>query len=385
MAGERNHEGTKKLFISYKIGDERSIEIINHLQAFFSSWGIECYVAELAEDTRSPEGSILENLQASQYLIQILNNQGRPSRWMREEWDIATVLQRTKNGIQAIYAFYTSETPINTRPYRTYLNFRKEGKHRIVNIDKDKRELQAIFKSILIDANALNKKHGEIILPEFCYSPRPPADINLKLFEDFLDNFKHAYNKGLTKIFPDKDSSTEWLSQRMSNMKKGEKVRMLGFTLFRYVYPNSDRRIGNIFEEKILKDNCTAELLIIDRACKAAHERMKIETPTEYKKNNPNSALLYKDNGKVIRKFSLKKWNGKISLKKYKSPYVGLVLFNDMILVEIYHLGDDGEHRTNKNICGRVPILLIRSGTSFYKLFDSHFTNVWKIASKIRY
>lgn len=65
--------------------------------------------------------------------------------------------------------------------------------------------------------------------------------------------------------------------------------------------------------------------------------------------------------------------------KKYQTPYVGLVIFDDMLLVEIYHLGDDGEEKLDKNICGRVPVLFIRAGTSFYNLFKSHFEQVWKM------
>ena len=63
---------------------------------------------------------------------------------------------------------------------------------------------------------------------------------------------------------------------------------------------------------------------------------------------------------------------------QYQTPYVGMVLFDDIIFVEIYHLGNDGEKSEEKTICGRVPVMVVRNESPFYKLFSTHFERVWE-------
>ncbi len=372
-------KGTKKVFISYKSDDDRSVEIKDQLEEFFNNWGLECKPVDRIENIDPPKIIIDTELRTSHYLIQIFNRQEKPSPWMRKEWDEAQNFHKYGENMRMLAAFYTTETPIDNESFRRYVTDRNRGEKRIINIDKEKKNAETTIQGIVINAGVLNKTHGKIILPDFCYFPQDPSDISLEAFEDFIECFRDAYEKGLSKVYPDKDKPTAWIVKRLRSMKDGEKVRMLGFTLNRFIYPENKRGIGDVFEQVLSTHDCKAELLIFDRDCQAAHDRMKIETYGDYKKG-PKYTLLYKDNENVEKYYSKKKWKDRITIKKYSTPYMGMVIFNDMILVEIYHLGDDGEEKTDKNICGRVPLLFIQGDTPFYKLFESHFERVWGIA-----
>ncbi len=375
-----NKHKKKKVFVSYKSDDDRSREILEQLVIFFERWGLDCQPVDRKESTDVPQESVNKELGESHYLIQLINQQKEPSQWMKIEWDVAKTLIKTHHMVMRI-AFYTAETPINTTEFKEYAKAHKDGTEWIINVDMDKSAAGKRIEAILKDAEALKEKHGEIVLPAFCYHPRDTSEISLKSFQDFIDNFRHAHSKGLSSVYPDKYKPTAWLLNRLKKLKNGEKVRMLGFTLNRYVYPKNKKGIGEFFRRAVINNNCKAELLIFDRECKASHDRMKIESPADYERNY-KKATLYKDNEDVEKYYTSKQWKGRVFIRKYRTPYMGMLIFDDMILVEIYHLGHDGKEFNEKTICGRVPVLFIRAGTPFYKLFKSHFERVWEIAKK---
>ena len=121
--------------------------------------------------------------------------------------------------------------------------------------------------------------------------------------------------------------------------------------MHRYTHP--DGRIGGEFIKAVKDRGAKARLLLIDRNCRAAEERISIESPKDYDKGNRNTinkAILFKDNA-AVENFYRKEdfFDGKVQLRFYNTPYAGVVIFRDLIFVEIYHLGHDGEGSGRKN------------------------------------
>lgn len=375
----------KKVFISYKDDDNRSKKIVDQLVKFFIAWeNIESVPVSRAETTAPPKEVIAKELGEAAYLIQILNNKEGPSKWMVVEWEqaeslsVATETYKLQEGIRTPIALYTNKIDLNSQSYQFIKNAKASGNKRVINIDKQ--DPSPTLIGILVETGRLPRKHGGITVPDFCKKPQDPDEVNLKALIDFIDNFRYAQNRGLVSVYPDNKASLERLKPRLKNIEENETIRMVGFTLNRYVYPDNEKGIGNIFYSAIKKEGVKAQLLLLNPYCSAAKERMKIESNVDIDRDDSiEDAILYKHNRAVAKYYSN---NGHVDIKYYKTPYVGMVLFDDIIFVELYHLGHDGESKKEKTICGRVPVLVIKKPSPFYNLFDSHFANLWENAKK---
>lgn len=373
------------IFISYKEGDNRSEKIVDQLTNFFNAWEkIESVPVAKTETTDPPEEVIEKKLNKATYLIQILNNEEGTSKWMLKEWKKAESLSfaakryKDPKGIRKPIALYTNRLDLHSRSNQFIKEAGASGNRRTINIDKQNPSPTLI--GILVETGRLPVKHGEITVPDFCKKPHDLDEVNLKALIDFIENFRYAQNRGLVSVYPDNKASLERLKPRLKNIKKNETIRMVGFTLNRYVHPDNEKGIGNIFYSAIKKEGVKAQLLLLNPYCSAAKERMKIESNVDIDRDGSiEDAILFKHNRGVAKYYSN---NGHVDIKYYKTPYVGMVLFDDIIFVELYHLGHDGESKKEKTICGRVPVLVIKKPSPFYNLFDSHFANLWENAKK---
>jgi len=67
-----------------------------------------------------------------------------------------------------------------------------------------------------------------------------------------------------------------------------------------------------------------------------------------------------------------------VSARAHKvAPACFLVFVNDVVFVEQYHFGDKRERAS-----GKVPILEVAKGSTFYEQLDGHFEHVWRTARK---
>jgi hypothetical protein len=167
-----------------------------------------------------------------------------------------------------------------------------------------------------------------------------------------------------------------------------KEVKMLGFTLNRFVVPNKIRRknkknertfdIGGAIKKAIEENGAKVRLLLLKRTCSAATERIKIESEGEPQEN----IILLNDSVEVENYWKDTLSEKGIELKYYETPYAGMVIFDDEAFIELYHLGSKIK---DQNICGHVPILKVKKldeEEALYEMFESHFENVWEAATK---
>jgi len=374
MGGDDTMARKKSIFLSYHEKSLKSSLIVNQLEEFFKSWKISCHHIKWQETTSPPEPIIIEALKKSDYFIQIFTDKPGLSKWMITEWTtwnlLISGLSPKKFQINPI-VFYTKDTNFDIKAFDEIRIHRDTGKLRVVQIDNSD-EAEPTLLGILKETGSLPRRHGKICLPECCEKNDGPKGIQVHHLNRFLKNFYDASHKGLECVYPDRKAAWQSLIDRITILQKNEEVRFIGFTLKRYVHPSHQDGIGEKFESAIRHENVTAKFLILDRYCRAAVERSKIESKGEKHLNS----LLFRDNKDVYDYWKKEK---NVEIRFYRSPYAGMVLFNDLAFVELYHLGDD---IADENMCGHVPILQIRGDNPFYLIFERHFNNIWKNSYK---
>lgn len=391
--------GGENIFISYKEDNEKSAEIALELREFFKRWGQDCELVAYSISNSPPKNEIRDKIKSSKYMLQLLTTDRKISDWMQWERDtFETVLSYDDNDPttfgKRFKVLHTAETDFNSEEFSDIRALAKEGLLSLIPIDNEIKA-QKLFKSIIFNDLSF-KSTGEICLPECC-KPKASSKIHKKKLgpdrfriDDaykYLKNFRIANSKGLKSVHPDNNSARNQIIEKIQQLKTGESVSLVGFTLHRYTHP--DRTVGSEFVKAIKDRGAKAKLLLINRNCRAADERMRIESSEEYYTNKEH-AILFDDNVKVETYYRNNNFfNGQVELKFYSTPYSGVVIFEDLIFVEIYHLGDDEENLVDDNenlepintICGRVPVLVIEKGSPFYRIFSSHFDQLWDSAS----
>lgn len=380
-----------KIFISYREANKESSEIALDLQRFFIEWGRDCELVKYSLSNSHPKQKIRDYLKASKYLLQLFTTDTDISEWMKFERDtFETMLDYEDEKIKFNDRFkvlYTSNTDMNSLAFTDTLALANSGLITLFKIDNEE-DAQIFLKSIIFDERCQLEGTGPICLPACCkpktYSQLPPSKQNIdnpyvRETEDYIHNFRIARNRGLKSVQPDKVALEHLVSRRIQDLKEGDNVSLVGFTLHRYTHPEGN--LGPEFIKAIAERNANARLLVLNRNCRAAKERMRIESPLEIK-SNKEKALLYKDNLAVETFYNDNAfYDGKVQLRFYSTPYSGVVIFEDLIFVEIYHLGDDGEStEEEKTICGRVPVMVIEKDSPFYRIFSSHFEQLWDSA-----
>jgi len=393
MVTEDSNKENNAIFISYHEKNRKSVEIADQLRRFFESWKRPCKQVAFNRDKRVPRTQILEDLASSCTLLQVFTSDAEASKWMEYERAAFEGMRVGFDLRDSVKVLYTSETHKNIFGDETVLSSWNEiqshaaaGLLDLVKID-DEAEASRLLVSILFDGTHSPKQpEAKLLLPECCCPPKQPAepDINeLKSLKDFLFNYIDAYDLGLMCVYRDKDEAMDQIKHRLKELKDGELVRMMGFTLHRYVHPlrPKDKQGTGVVFEQAIKNGAIARILLLDRESDAARERMKIESPEEYKKDI-SEAVLYRDSEAVETYYRGKElYGGRIEIFYYQTPYVGMVLFENCIFVEIYHLGEDPMDVTkNATICGKVPVLRIKENSQFYRIFNSHFERQYKIA-----
>jgi len=120
-------------------------------------------------------------------------------------------------------------------------------------------------------------------------------------------------------------------------------------------------------------------ILIIHPMCEQAVSRAFREDIRYIKFADYGRTRLWSD---VIQSFeTLKHWiyeNGySVEARAYKVfPSCFLVFVNDVVFIEQYHFGKDRERAS-----GKVPMLEVAKGGSYYEQLDGHFEHVWNTAS----
>ena len=376
MDGTHNTSAKKcegdPIFISFNERDAKSESIAVDLEKFFQLWGRQCDLILHKRSMANIRDTIRKGVDESKLMLQLFTKNSSPTPWMEQEFDWF----RENNGRNAVKYLFTEDTD-KADPYQRNLQAEaKKGKIAYVKID-DAIEADRFLSSILFDKNYACPGSGKIVLPPFCQQTKRSDEISLQELEEFIKNFRHASNRGLVSVYPNKDEPKVRIESRIESMKEGELVRMIGFTLHRYVHPENKKGLGKIFVEAIQR-GVEAKLLILKRSCSAAKERMRIESDALNEDDYAN-AILSKDNIAVSEYFLKEnEFADKVEIRYYKTPYVGMVLFDDVIFVEIYHLGDDNKEIEELTICGRVPVLVVRNNSPFYNIFSSHFDRVWE-------
>jgi len=367
MAGE---ETSERMFISYKESDNESINIAKQLRIYLEPWGIECVIIK----NKSYEGEndvkkiIFAELGRSNYFLQILASMPR-SDYMQIEWETA----------QAQYNLGLIKKPIVLHT-DIVDNFGRGCDYHATRIG-DEDGIQALLKGML--KHKFYMQPRKLYLPECFRRKKRDERIvfnNIDELLKYLENFKDVHDRGLERIYPSSKSIIERIENKFIELSKQPKkeVRLLGFTLKRFVIPDEDKPIGKAFKAAI-DEGATAKLLLLDRECQAARERTSIESPDKPHKDS----LLVTDNQKVVREYTHDEYKGKVDIRYYETPYFGMVLFEDEAFVETYNLGTEISGESLKEgFCGKVPIMLIRRGCDLYPLFESHFENVWNLNNK---
>lgn len=364
------------IFISYKHDEERSFNIANQLSSFFNEWErITCRLIENEESTVPASDLISQKLEDADYLIQIINKRNGPSVWMKTEWDAAgTMAGLTKEKMHKPIAFYTNIVNLNDNNCEYLKTALTTQKNKIINIDTQNAGPTII--GILVETGRLSPKHGGVTVPDFCLKHNDPDEIALKALYEFIGNFHHAHKRGLLGVYPNKDKAMERLAPMLEKIADGDTIKMIGFTLHRFVHPDHNDGIGKSFLKAIEKENVKAQLLIINPDCSAAQERMKVES--KIIDGNYTEAILSIDSKDVVSYYKHEKFNNKVEIKYYRTPYSGIVILDDILFLECYHLGHDGIEDDGKTICGRVPVMFFKKGSPFYELYNSHFTRLWE-------
>jgi len=375
----------KNIFISYREKLQPSTEIALGLSEFFKEWGRKCDLIKYSIGNAPPLHKIVESIKSSNYLLQIFTSDTEMSEWMvRERVMFAQEHLGNLKLDESIIVLYTSDTDPNNGYYKEFKVMADNGHLRFIKID-DEEDAQIFLKSIIFDDNCHLESSGPICLPPCCkpriFSPMPgakrqsdtPSFIEI---EDLFSSFRIARSKGLKSVKPDNRSVEDQILQKINQLQEGDMVSIIGFTLHRFTHPS--RTIGAEFVKAVRNRNAKARLLLLNRSCRAADERMRIESPDDYASGKEN-AILYKDNVAVESFYREKDFfGGNVELKFYSTPYSGVMIFYDIIFVEVYHLGDDGESEADENtICGRVPVMVIENNSPFYRIFSSHFNQLW--------
>ena len=228
-----------------------------------------------------------------------------------------------------------------------------------------------VGKEGILKTNKGMERMGEFTLPSFCRSKKTIIPSYTEV-GTFFKNFLDASQRGLDSVLPDKEPTMPLLAAGLKALERGERVRMIGFTLRRYTDP--EKGISGFAFREAVERGVVAQLLQLDPKCAAAKERVRIESPGKNFETTP----FFKDGAWVRLSYEDRP---NVSFRKYATPYVGAVLLPNMAFVEIYHLGNDGEG-ANDTICGRVPIMVIRSNTPFYRLFSTHFDTFWNAPTR---
>jgi hypothetical protein len=387
---DKQELGKRSIFISYHENNTFSEKIVNQLTEFFNSWGKNTEVVKYDNSKQVPRNKILNSIRKSNFLLQVFTTSSEMSSWMEQELSMFEGMHHDEFGdtlSDHIKILYTSDTPKDSEHFKKLKGKTEAGLITMTKID-DKNESRTLITSVLFDGyfapNAAKLK-ANFALPKCSTirqrTPEPPV-ADIKNVKTFIDNYLSAYEKGLVAIYPDKNEATESIEHRLVNCEK-EEICMVGFTLRRYVdfdpkyHKNEKGKIGKAFKQA-LENGATAKLLILERECSAADERMSIESNYEFKKDK-KLAVFYKDNEAVEELCKNNPlYKRKVEYAFYKTPYTGIVIFKDRLFVENYSLGDDGEGNTKEEtICGRVPVLEIKSNSPYYRLYKSHFDRAW--------
>jgi hypothetical protein len=374
------------IFVSYRENDEKSCRIADDLNQFFDNWGVVCHVIRKVPGSEPPRLKMSAAIKRSTHFFQILTRDPSPSEWMEKELGWFR-FEQGENGDQKVVVLHTDDNQHEDLYPENSEIANKIGAGDITTVlCEDSNKVKLFLRGILLEAGVLpfpQSRSHEFVLPKFCQQ-RDTVDFGI--LEDHLRNFR-----GLQRFYSDKNTARQRLEQKLKNLRKGDLIRMLGFTLRRYVHPSLPGKppnaMGQSFCDVVSSKGVKAQLLILSRNCPAAKERMAIESPDI----PTRESVFFKDNKDVVDHFKesrlydpQKREANSVQIKYYQTPYVGMIVFEDELFVEIYHLGDDGDDAeslvgTNKKtICGRVPILVIEKDKPFYKLFKSHFERVWE-------
>ncbi|MEW6089089.1 MAG: hypothetical protein AB1498_12385 [bacterium] len=359
----------QNVFISFKESNEKSEQIVEQFKKFFNEWNNLNYSIVRSELTKGKnrEDTVQDCLNKSTCFLQILTDH-KESDWLTKELYWAQMIKLK------IFVLYTNDADRKT------IDSLKNERLDIYEII-DEKNCQRIFKEILFLNKRLPKKCGKIELPDCCLKPQK-QQIEIDRVKEFISNFYEASMRGLIGVYPNRDSVINSLEKRFEKLssEKGE-IRMLGFTLRRYVMPykkdekgnEQENKIGRLFESAIT-NGVNAKMLLLSKNCYAAKERTKIENEDKVHKQ---SDLVIHSNEVSSKYLSYKN----VKIKYYETPYTGMIIFDDEVYVELYHLGKEIK---DKNLCGHVPILLIKKGQEegYYDLFEHHFDNIWKKSKK---
>jgi hypothetical protein len=366
------------VFMSRRFNSRQSKAIVDQFKQYLDHWDVE--VVDLQYNSSSDVDPLMvKEIGRCAWFIQLFTDGANQSDLMRFEWDIALGHKFT-DGAELRVA-HTSDTGLRPEMFE-YL-----GKS-IQKVDFSNPDATSgLICSILEKAGVLAKKHGRIELPAFCQQRSARESIDVDSVKEFLDNFIASSRKGLAAVFPDRQHAFEArLRNRFERFsREGGLVRLVGFTLARYVLPEGSaeptpseqqaggQQAGAFFAKAIAEEKGSAQLLLLDPVSSAASERMRIESP-----DTPDEQTLFLTDSLAVRRYlrehSIKQ---RVEIRYYASPYAGLVIFDDEAYVEVYHLG---RQEGDKGLCGQVPILVVRKldNPCFYGFFEDHFKTLWK-------
>lgn len=361
------------LFLSFDYGNQLAQRITSELVAWFKPWNITAIRMDDRE-TVDFEKRISASIKTANLFVQVVTPGSSKREWLAKERHWAEQAHgKNKNKPSEFVFLLTEDISESWKPPSSL-----PSKPKVYRIPRDaNRGLTAILRQ----ATGLTSIGG-ISLPPFC---RAESGVHLRLEEliELLHNYSDGYKKGLVAVYSDRQqpSARERLRGRMEQLAKvGGTVRMAGFTLSAYVLPpkrSGETMCGDVFQKALRHRSTRACLMLLDVKSLAAEERCSIESP-----DLGADAILYRDSMRVCKRFPIDD-EKRVSVKFYKSPYIGLVLFDDLVFVEIYHLGTEGGSTTaEKGICGQAPYLVFRNQSDdnvcMYKLFSSHFDNLWR-------
>jgi len=360
------------IFISYHENLDESFFIAEELKEYYEKWGLRCVLIKDKRSISDPRQTIAKALGETDFLLQLYTNDPSPTDWMQREWEQYEIIRMSKNMKENRAVLHTKDTNLNDPFFEKFIKKGKSGELLVWQID-DEKDCRVAVETILEHSKRLVEPHGKVVLPEFCLSRIPHLrGLRSSQVANFFHNFYEANLKGLECVYPDRLAALGSVEQKINSLREGEKVRMLGITLKRYVLPDPEhpKSTGKYFESAIER-GAEADLLQLNPKCPAAKHRAEIETPDKaYEKST-----LFTE-GEAVRSFYKNKpeFNGKVKIEFYDFPYVGILLFKDEIYIELYHVGKELQF---PNICGHVPILVARKDSDFYKLFESHFVSLW--------
>lgn len=367
--GKGKQEDTGAIFFSYEEGNQNSRDIVERVRKFFESWRVTCHVVREHVSGQAPRDEIKRLiLQESDVFLQVFGDDFKITEWMRTEVHWAETATRVEWPPAVLF---TERTRHDAR----FRELKEPGTWPMYQID-DPEKARVFLTSMLVKLGRLGKNPGKIELPSWC---RRESGIQLDALEEFIRSFRGSHERGLKSVYTERaDAVRKALLPRMERFEdKGGMVRMAGFTLKRFVHPEEE--LGEIFQ-RALEGKGKARLLALDPMCSAAVERARIESPG---RKHPQKSLLGID-GKKVRDHYFPKKRARylpetLDYRYYKTPYVGLVVFDDEAFVELYHLG---QQVGDKGICGKVPVLLFGRRDEedcFYNLVSSHFDNLWEL------